>query len=167
MRPRPPLSTSMVPMDQLGPQSGVDSMSGFRAPRDGSGPLRTNQGPKGRIRTPQAGSGPHMTNQPSRRTRTTQDEPGLAEQIRVMRDGSGSCGTNQDPLRGIRVPQDKSGPCGTDQSPAGRIGAPQKQTKPRPTERIRCSGIDKGPLGRTRVPQDESGPRRTNQDPAE
>ena len=51
------------PMDPLGTQSEVDSLSGVRAPRDESGPGRTKQGPERRIRASRDGTGPYGTNQ--------------------------------------------------------------------------------------------------------
>ena len=54
-------------MDPLGPLAEVDFLSGFRAPRDGSGPagtiraLQNEPGPRGM--DPQDESGPHKTDQ--------------------------------------------------------------------------------------------------------
>ena len=84
------------PMDPLGPQFEVDSLSDFRASRDGSGPSgqmrapqdkpgpsRTNQGPEERIRAPLGQPEPRWANQnPAGPTRAPQDESG-------HRDGSG------------------------------------------------------------------------------
>ena len=64
------------PMDPLGPQFEVDSLSDFRASRDGSGP-------SGQIRAPQDKPGPCGTDQsPVGPTRAPQDESG-------HQDGSG------------------------------------------------------------------------------
>ena len=99
------------PMDPLGPQFEVDSLSDFMASRDGSGP-------SGQIRAPQDKPGPSRTNQgPAERirpvgpTRTPRGQPGPSRT---------SQGTGTD-----RVPRDEPGPrrknqrIGTDQDPAG------------------------------------------------
>ena len=71
------------PMDPLGPQFEVDSLSDFRASRDGSGPSgqiglrRTKQGPAERTRALRNGSEPRWPNQnPAGPTRAPQDESG-------------------------------------------------------------------------------------------
>ena len=101
------------PLDPLGPQFAVDSLSDFRASRDGSGP-------SGQIRPGSAGQ-----------TRAQQNEPGpcgtdqsLVGPTRTPRGQTGprrtSQGTGTD-----RVPRDEPGPrrknqrTGTDQDPAG------------------------------------------------
>ena len=71
------------PMDPLGPQFEVDSLSDFRASRDGSGP-------SGQIRAPQ-------------------DKPRPAERTRALRNGSDSPEANQNPAGPTRAPQDESG----------------------------------------------------------
>ena len=79
------------PMDPLGPQFEVDSLSDFRASGDGSGPSgqrfrRTNQGPAERTRALRNGSEPRWANQNSAvPTMAPQDESG-------HRDGSGPKG---------------------------------------------------------------------------
>ena len=71
------------PMDPLGPQFEVDSLSDFRASRDGSGP-------SGQIKAPQDKPGPSRTNQ------------GPAERIRAR-------WANQNPAGPTRAPHDESG----------------------------------------------------------
>ena len=92
-------------MDPLGPQSEVDSLSGFRASRDGSGPSgqirapqhkpgpsRTNQGPAEWIRDPLGQPEPRRASQGTGTDRVPRDKPGSAEkfkelgQIRALQD---------------------------------------------------------------------------------
>ena len=51
------------PLDPLGPLAEVDFLSGFRAPRDGSGPRGTDQGPAGSTRALQNEPGPREMDQ--------------------------------------------------------------------------------------------------------
>ena len=104
------------PLDPLGPQFEVDSLSDFRASRDGSGP-------SGQIRAPQDKPGPSRTNQgPAERIRASLGQPeprganqGPAVRIRVIWDGSGPRRTNQD-TGTDQAPRDEPGPRRTNQS---------------------------------------------------
>ena len=95
------------PMDPLGPQSEGDSLSGFRASRDGSGS-------SGQIMTPQDKPGPSRMNQgPAERIRAPlgQPEPCRANQGRT------SQGTETDrALKTKSTNWDRSGPCETNQN---------------------------------------------------
>ena len=104
------------PLDPLGPQFEVDSLSDFRASRDGSGP-------SGQIRAPQDKPGPNRTNQ------------GPAERIRASLGQPEPRGANQGPAGRVRAPgrigsrgmsqgpAEKNQRTGTDQGTAGRISA--------------------------------------------
>ena len=104
------------PMDTLGSQSEVDSLSGFKASRDGSGP-------SGQMRAPQDKPVPSRTNQ------------GPAERIRASLCQPEPRGANQGPAGGVRAlgrigsrgtsqgPAEKNQRIGTDQGPAGRTRA--------------------------------------------
>ena len=120
----------------LGPLAEVDILSGFKAPRDGSGPA-------GRIRA--------LQNEPGPRGMGPQDESGqTARQTRARR-------TNQGSARQIRARRTNQGPAGqirdhgTDQGLAIRIGAPRDGSGPRTSNQ---------------GPHDESGPRKLDQGPA-
>ena len=54
----PPREDKAAPTGPLEPQSEVDSLSGFRVPRDESGPRSADQGPTGRIRVRRTNQGP-------------------------------------------------------------------------------------------------------------
>ena len=73
------------PMDLLGPQFEVDSLSDFRASRDGSGPSE-------QIRAPQNKPGPSRTNQ------------GPTERIRAPLGQLEPRGANQGPAGRVRAP---------------------------------------------------------------
>ena len=94
------------PMDPLGPQFEVDSLSDFRASWDGSGP-------SGQIRAPQDKPGPSRTNQGPvvGPTRTPRGQPG-------PRRTSQGTGTDRVPRDEPR-PRRKNQRTGTDQDPAG------------------------------------------------
>ena len=89
------------PMDPLGPQFEVDSLSDFRASRDGSGP-------SGQIRAPQDKPGPSRTNQ------------GPAERIRASLGQPEPRGANQGPAGRVRAPG-RIGSRGMSQGPAEKI----------------------------------------------
>ena len=114
-------------LDPLGHVAEVDFISGFRTPRNESGPLGKHQGSAGRTWAPRGGSRPRKTNQ-------------------GPVDGSGSRGTNQGPRNG-------SGTRNTNQGPAGRIRARRSNRGPRDGSGPR--GTNQGPMGRTRTLQDE------------
>ena len=86
------------PMDPLGPQFEVDSLSDFRTSRDGSGP-------SGQIRAPQDKPGPSRPNQ------------GPAERIRVPLGQPEPRGANQGPAGRVRAPG-RIGSRGMSQGPA-------------------------------------------------
>ena len=88
-------------MDPLGPQFEVDSLSDFRASRDGSGP-------SGQIRAPQDKPGPSRTNQ------------GPAERIRAPLGQPEPRGANQGPAGRVRAPE-RIGSRGMSQGPAEKI----------------------------------------------
>ena len=93
--PIPKVKTS--PMHSLGPQFEVDSLSDFRASRDGSGP-------SGQIRAPHDKPGPSRMNQ------------GPAERIRAPLGQPEPRGANQGPAKKKTTNWDRSRPCGTNQS---------------------------------------------------
>ena len=127
-------------LDPLGPLAEVDFLSGFRAPRDGSGPQeesglhrtspgpagwtrKTNQGPARQIRARRTNQGSarqiraRKTNQgPAGQIRDHGTDQGLAIRIGAPWDGSGPQTSNQGP-------HDESGPRGTKQGPARRMRA--------------------------------------------
>ena len=109
------------PLDSLGPLAEVDFLSGFRAPRGGSGLRGKRQSSAGRTRAPREGSRPRKTVQARGRNQ------GPSRQIRAHR-------TDQGPAMRIRATLDGSGPRGTDQSPKGRIRA--RRTNRVPAEQI-------------------------------
>ena len=86
------------PMDPLGPQFEVDSLSDFRASRDGSGS-------SGQIGAPQDKPGPSRTNQ------------GPAERIRAPLGQPEPRGANQGPAGRVRAPV-RIGSRGMSQGPA-------------------------------------------------
>ena len=91
------------PMDPLGPQFEVDSLSNFRASRDGSGH-------SGQIRAPQDKPGPTRTNQ------------GPAERIRAPFGQPEPRGANQGPAGRVRAPG-RIGSRGMSQGPDEQIRA--------------------------------------------
>ena len=98
----PPPKPMRAPTGLFEPQSEVDSLSGFRTPRDGSGTRMVGQGPTGRIRVSRANIG-------------------HAGRIRALEENQGPVGENQDPGERIRA----FGPV----APAGRIGNPQDRSR--------------------------------------
>ena len=89
-------------LDPLGPLAEVDFLSGFRAPRDGSGPagriraLQNEPGPRGM--DPQDASGSRNTDQgPAGQIRDHGTDQGLAIRIGDLQDGSGPRTSNQGP----------------------------------------------------------------------
>ena len=158
------------PLDPLGPQFEVDSLSDFRASRDGSGP-------SGQIRAPQDKPGPNRTNQgPAERIRASlgQPEPRGANQGpagRVRTPGRiGSRGMSQGPaekineLGQIRAPQDVSVPYIQDQPGLRRTNKGPRGTNQDPAIRIRVIWDGSGPAGPNKTPE-WIGPRGTYQCP--
>ena len=98
-----PLKSRRVPWTRLGPNLSleVDSLSDFRASRDGSGP-------SGQIRAPQDKPGPNRTNQ------------GSAERIRAPLGQPEPRGANQGPAGRVRAPG-RIGSRGMSQGPAEKI----------------------------------------------
>ena len=96
------------PLDPLGPLADVNFLSGFKAPRDGSGSRRMDQGSAGRIGTPRDKAGPRETDEgPAGRSRAPQDESGTRGTNQSSRNRSGPRWTDQ--VRRIRAPRDESG----------------------------------------------------------
>ena len=107
------------PMDPLGPQFQVDSLSDFRASRDGSGPsgqirapqdkpgpsrmnpgpCGTDQSPAGPTRTPRGQPGTRRTSQGTGTDRVPRDEPGPRRKKTTNWDRSGPFGMNQSIIR--------------------------------------------------------------------
>ena len=153
-------------LDPLGPIAEVDFLSGFRAPRDRSGPAgrigprRKNQGSTERTQAPRDG--------PARRIRAPQDRSGPVRRIKALWDKSRT-------TERIRVSQYESGPRRTDQGPERRIRArmtnqgPVGQAGPRETDEGRQDEVGPRRTNRARwtKQEDESGRRGRNQGPAE
>ena len=130
-----PIKPRRVPWTRLCPKSEVDSLSGFRASRDGSGssgqirapqdkpgPSRTNRGPVERIRAPLGQPGPAGRVRALGRIGCRESSQGPAEQIRACGTLSGPWWTNR---RGPGGPwQFESGSFGTDLGPAGPVNTP-------------------------------------------
>ena len=84
-----PLQTEAVAMDQLGPQTEVDFLSGFVALRDGSMPAVRSRA-RGTDQDPVRRTSSRKTNQgPSGRIRATQDEARPCGTITLAQLGSG------------------------------------------------------------------------------